>query len=63
MGTAEMTDRKILNSPPPSGTPKITTIYRATIYENNLKTSRKNFPQVKIQRRNHKTGRRSGNSV
>ena len=29
------------------------TLYRATIYENNLKTSRKDFPQLKIQRRNH----------
>lgn len=35
------------------------TIYR-TINENDLKTGRKDFPQVKIQRRNHnKMSRRS----
>lgn len=28
---------------------KITTIYRETINENNLKISRKTFPQLKIQ--------------
>ena len=27
---------------------KITTIYRATTYENDLKTSRKDFPQLKV---------------
>lgn len=27
---------------------KITTVYRATIYKNNMKTSRKDFPQLKI---------------
>ena len=32
---------------------KITTISRAIIYENNLKTSRKDLPRLKIQRRNH----------
>ena len=43
---------------------KITTIYRATIDENDLKTSRKDFPQLKIQRRNHREmGRRSGDTV
>ena len=30
------------------GHTKITTIYRATIYENDLKTDRKDFPQLKI---------------
>ena len=30
---------------------KITTIYRATLSENDLKTSRKDSPQLKIQRR------------
>ena len=39
---------------------KITAIYRTTIDENNLKTSRKSFPQPKIQRRKHnRTGRSS----
>ena len=30
------------------GYTKITTIYRATIYENDLKTSRNYFPQLKV---------------
>ena len=30
---------------------KIATTYRATMHENDLKTSRKDFPQLKIQRR------------
>ena len=32
---------------------KITTTYKATIYENDLKASRKDFPQLKISSRNH----------
>ena len=41
--------RKTLNSPPPTGTSKITTIYRVTIYENDLKTRRKDFPQLRYK--------------
>lgn len=32
---------------------KMTTIYRATIYEKDLRTSRKDSPQINTQRRNH----------
>ena len=40
----EKEDPEITSS---QGHTKITTTYRATIYENNLKTSRKDFPQLK----------------
>ena len=41
--------------------PKIAITYRASICENNLQTSRKSFPQPKIQRRHHnEMGRRGG---
>ena len=40
--------RKTLSSPPLKRHTKITTTYRATlIYENELKTSRKDFTQLK----------------
>ena len=35
------------------GHTKITTIYRVIIYENEPKTSRKDFPRLKVQRRGH----------
>ena len=43
---------------------KIRTTYKATIYENDLKTSRKDFPQLKTKRRNHsEKGWRGGDMV
>ena len=43
---------------------KIKTIYRPTIYENDLKTGRKDLPHLKIQRRNHnKMGRKGRDAV
>ena len=39
-------NRKTLNSPPPIEA-KIATIYRPAICENDIKTSRKDFPQLK----------------
>ena len=43
---------------------EITTIHRATISENYLKSSRKDSPQLKIQRRNHNDmGRRGKDTV
>ena len=43
---------------------KITTTYRQTISENDLKTSRKDFPQLKTKRRNHsEKGWRGGDMV
>lgn len=43
---------------------KIAITYRASICENNLQTSRKKFPQLKIQRRHHnEMGRRGGDVV
>ena len=47
-----------------SGHTKIATIYRATIYENDLKMSRKHFPQLKTQKRSHtKVGRMGRDSL
>lgn len=43
---------------------KIPTIYRVIIYENDLRTSRKDLPHLKIQRRNHnKMGRKGRDAV
>ena len=45
------------------GHTKIITIYKAAIYENHLKTSRKYFSQLEILRRNCKAGRRDGDVI
>lgn len=42
---------------------KTTATYRATISENNLKTSRRDFPQLRIKRDHDKKGRGSGDGV
>lgn len=42
---------------------KITTTYKATIYENDLKASRKDWPQLKISRRNHKMDRKGEDAI
>ena len=39
------------------------TIYRTTTYENDLKTNRKDFLQLKIKNGNYKKSRRGRNSV
>ena len=38
------------------GHTQIVTLYRATIYENNLKTSRKDFPHLRMLRRSNRKG-------
>ena len=38
---------------PPYGHTKVKATYRATTYENDLKISRKDFPRLKIYKRNH----------
>ena len=46
------------------GHTKITTIYRTTMYDNNLNIVRKDFPQPKMWRRNHKEkGKRGRDSA
>ena len=41
----ELEDPELTSS---SGHTRITTVYRITIYETDLETSRKDFPQLKI---------------
>lgn len=38
------------------GHTQIVTLYRATLYENSLKTGRKDFPHLRMLRRNHRKG-------
>ena len=46
--------------PPPTDTPKLQLFTGITIYRNDPNTSRKDFPQLKIQRRNDKLGKEIG---
>ena len=58
---AEKEDPELTSS---GGHTKIATISSATVYDNNLKTGRRNFPQLSIQRRTHnKMSRRDRDSV
>ena len=47
-----------------NGHTKVATIQKETISENDLKTSRQDFPQLKIERRIHtEMGRRGGDAI
>lgn len=50
---AEEEDTKLTSS---NEQKKITTTYGTTVYESDLKTSRKIFVQLKVQRQKHKKG-------
>ena len=45
------------------GYTRITATYTATVYKNHLQTSRKDFPQLKIQRKNHNEMGRRGRAT
>ena len=57
-GIAKMTEKEGLSVPPSHRHTKITTIYRTTIYENQLMTTREDFPQLKIKTNHNQVGRR-----